>query len=1067
MWNSTTAPSRDRITGGEVMMHKSGIAVFATGLLTASIICFAVACAEDKGNALIQAVKRADLAQVHDLLAQGADVKTRDEQGCPALLIAAESDYRDRLELVRLLLDKGADVNAKRKDGWTVLMEAALRGHLELLRLCLDRGADVNAKTNEEATALITAAGRGHLNAVKLLLEKGADVNAKRKDGWTALMEAALRGHLELLGLCLDRGADVNAKTNKDATALITAAGRGHLNAVKLLLEKGADVNAKTRDGWTALARAAASNRRDVVKFLRKSGAQVDDRTVAVTTVLKPDKKRDLMGAIYKGDLKAVERLLAGGADANARDQSGWTALMRAAESGRPDIVRLLLDNGADVALKSECGWTALIQAVSGGHQEAARLLLERGADINARDHGGVTALMDAVNHPEMVELLLDNGADINAKDHSGMTALAWAVNDGRSETMKLLRTRGSKMTLAIAVSLRDTQEMMHLIQAGVDVNARDESGSSAVVAAVRMGDVELVKFLLDNGVRVDGTAQGAQALRIAEDKDYKEIVHLLRDRGAGTGEHLPAAKYPDKVALRGDEIFMRLKDATIVARKDTPPTRSDQPDGYTDSFGEVRVSFTFEDLLDPWYVIYEVYFEGDGMTFINRDTGAVVEIHGAGPFSPDNSHFLSIGYPGESPCNAEIWKLSRERITREWVAEGCCFFTYQWSGPSTIEVHKHCGGRGNNNPVIARVRMDGNSWKCSRVPGMSSSEGDAVCSKSSAKPEFKLLEKSSPLIKAVQSGDLSNVQSALEKGAAPNEKNHRGRIALMYAAQEGNRDVVRLLLENGADVGAMDGKGWTALMFAVSQGNPEVVKLLKDRGAELTLSTAAALGDVKAVQRFILNGADVNAKDEEGWPPLFRAWTNKKWDVAKALLDHGADINLEAGFGLPALIRAAGEGDTEAVELILNKGTDVNQQYGGTPLMAAAAAGRSGVVNLLMDKGADINAVDKYGRTALMEAAIRKQPKMVRLLLDKGAAVDTQDGEGWTALMDGVWGGDLEVVNLLLDKGAEVNAKNRWGKTALKIGQECGHTNIVELLKAHGAREWGYGVGMGTSFKN
>ena len=92
------------------------------------------------------------------------------------------------------------------------LILAAGRGHIEIVKLLLENGADVNSRTKDGDTALIVASKAGHTNVVKLLLERGADVNAKNRNGRMALMGATNQGHLNVVKLLLERGADVNAK---------------------------------------------------------------------------------------------------------------------------------------------------------------------------------------------------------------------------------------------------------------------------------------------------------------------------------------------------------------------------------------------------------------------------------------------------------------------------------------------------------------------------------------------------------------------------------------------------------------------------------------------------------------------------------------------------------------------------------------------------------------------------------------------------------------------------------------------------------------------------------------
>lgn len=148
------------------------------------------------------------------------------------------------------------------------------------------------------------------------------------------------------------------------------------------------------------------------------------------------------------------EKLITRGADVNAKDASGYSALYRAfyfggALYGEPlEMVRLLLEKGADVNAKDEIGTTVLMMA-SGGHGrlEEYKLLLAKDPDVNARDKYGMTALMKASsrNQLEKVKLLLGKGADVNAKDKGGKTALSFASTKRHVPVRDLLISHGAK----------------------------------------------------------------------------------------------------------------------------------------------------------------------------------------------------------------------------------------------------------------------------------------------------------------------------------------------------------------------------------------------------------------------------------------------------------------------------------------------------------------------------------------------------------------------------------------------------------------------------------------------
>jgi len=195
------------------------------------------------------------------------------------LFTAAENGDLHR---VNALLAKGADVNAKLNNGGTALMLASQNGHLEVVQALLAKGADVNAKSNIGWNALIMASQNGHLEVVQILLAKGADVNAKRDDGGTALMAASANGHLDVVQALLAKGADANAKNNNGGSPLHWAAMNDHKDVVELLLANKAEVNAKLNTGETPLHLAVANDHKDIVELLRQHGGA--DLTAPVTT---------------------------------------------------------------------------------------------------------------------------------------------------------------------------------------------------------------------------------------------------------------------------------------------------------------------------------------------------------------------------------------------------------------------------------------------------------------------------------------------------------------------------------------------------------------------------------------------------------------------------------------------------------------------------------------------------------------------------------------------------------------------------------------------------------------
>ena len=149
-------------------------------------------------------------------------------------------------DVVRVLLEDGADVNAEGGDNDSALQIASIEGHEEIVKMLLQHGADVNAEGGDNDSALQIASFEGHEEIVKMLLQHGADVNAQGGHG-TALQMASTAGHEAIVEMLLEKGADVDLYD--EISALFLASSEDHEAIVKMLLEHGADVDAQGVDG--------------------------------------------------------------------------------------------------------------------------------------------------------------------------------------------------------------------------------------------------------------------------------------------------------------------------------------------------------------------------------------------------------------------------------------------------------------------------------------------------------------------------------------------------------------------------------------------------------------------------------------------------------------------------------------------------------------------------------------------------------------------------------------------------------------------------------------------------
>ena len=190
------------------------------------------------------------------------------EKDYPGQLLS--SINANHIELLKLLITAGADVDSTDKNGWTPLLSAAYNGNSDCVEQLLKAGADVN-KSNSKKTPLILAAEYGHCDCVEQLLKAGADVNKANSKKQTPLILAAEYGHCDCVEQLLKAGAEKNASDEYNKTALYWAAANGHSDCVKLLLEVGADPSIKGANNKTPLDIAKDGNYTECVKLLSHS----------------------------------------------------------------------------------------------------------------------------------------------------------------------------------------------------------------------------------------------------------------------------------------------------------------------------------------------------------------------------------------------------------------------------------------------------------------------------------------------------------------------------------------------------------------------------------------------------------------------------------------------------------------------------------------------------------------------------------------------------------------------------------------------------------------------------
>lgn len=372
------------------------------------VICSFIAVVESGcATTLSDAVWNGDVAAVNDFLNNGAAING-DKAGIPLLTAIS----RNRVDMVRLLLSKGANVNVKDSYGMTPLAAAVGNCNADIIRLLLDKGVVVKADTKINVfqnkfnnttqtfgTVLSSAINSDCVDVVMFVLEKSSKENII-SDLSTLLKYATKRGDAEMLRLLLTKGVTV---IDFGENALNIATENGNVEMVRLLLETGTNVNAvNMADSWgnTPLNNAIEYRYDAVVRILLAKGADVNIKDRFGNTPFR--------SAFNKRNVNLMRLLIDNGADLKAKDSDGNTPLHLAATLGDADMIRQILAKNADINVKNDRGETAFHIAADNGHVNVIRMLLSNGADPGIANNKGRIPLMiaQAKNNTMIVKLL-------------------------------------------------------------------------------------------------------------------------------------------------------------------------------------------------------------------------------------------------------------------------------------------------------------------------------------------------------------------------------------------------------------------------------------------------------------------------------------------------------------------------------------------------------------------------------------------------------------------------------------------------------------------------------------
>ncbi|XP_051526903.1 transient receptor potential cation channel, subfamily N, member 1 [Myxocyprinus asiaticus] len=845
---------------------------------------------------------------------------------------------RKDVEMAKVLVEFGANPDSQNNDWQTPLHITSFEGDENMLKFLYHCKANPNILDKMDRSPLHIAAEQGHTNVVEILTEKFKScVLARTKDGNTLLHIASQCGHPGTALTFLRKGVPLHMPNKSGAVCLHAAAKRGHTAVVKALLQKGAHVDATAKDGQTALHIAVENCKPQVVQMLLGFGAHVQ---------LRGGKGQETplhIAARVKEGERVAQMLLKSGAEVNAEQENGETAMHVAARYGALQMIQALAQEGGDVTWTSKVGENPLHVAVRHCHAHVVEEILnyltyERSrqeAELCVRqgNKNGETPLhlaaelrRDAAHQTDedihIIKILMEHHADITAVTRqNGETPLHYSARVGNTAVL---------------------QEMLSNVstnQLQTTINKHSKNGWSPLLLAAEQGHTEVVRVLLQNNARVDVfDEEGKAALHLAAEQGHQDIVDILLSHKAFVNAKTKLGLTPLHLSAQsGTSRLVRLLVETHQASIDALSLRKQTPLHLAAISGQLDVC--------------------NSLLSLNADITAT-DIHGQTPLhlAAENDH-------------SEVVKLflrHRPELATLANMEGATC-THIAAAKGSVAVIKELLKFNQRGLLTINNKANG------------------LC----------------PLHLAAAGGHMEVVKVLLEAGASVTLEDVEGMTAVHLAAKNGHTHILEVLKASVSLKIQSSKTGLTALHVAACFGQVDFVREILTKVPATIRSEFPANSSSSGSKEDVMRQQPLT---ESGYTPLHLAAQSGHENVVRLLLNSpGVQADAETDIqGSTPLHLAAQSGHTAVVGLLLSRSGSLlhlTDRRGCTCLHLAAAHGHVSMLRVLLGQGAEINHTDKSGWTPLHYAAKAGCLEVVSFLVESGASPCVECHAGQTPM--------------------------------------------------------------------
>lgn len=928
------------------------------------------------------AIQKGNIPVLELLMASGFS-HDRFLNNLPMIIYAYEAR---QVKIVKLLAEKGADLDAENSLKESLLHLAVMKNDSATVQYLLGKGASPDRKGSQGRTPLFMAVEKGNAKIAELLLKKGADANTFDNSGRNIMhVLASGRNTGKTITAFSGYGININKTDNTGKTPLMTAVSEKRWENVKPLVDAGASFRFTDLTGKTLLVMAMESKNTSLALYLIEKGIDIKQKNTSGRTAL-----HTAISFRGKDWDKIVTLIIQKGGVVNEGDNSGVTPAGIAIDSGNTSGFKILLDNGLDINLRERGTDPLVLYAYKKNQRLIFTELSKRGADIKLKDGNGDTILHLVAEKGDTAfyKTLSESGPDLNITNREGKPPLFLAIEKGRAQFAKMLLDQKDKLDLRLKdakgmsvlhylATLRGGVPLLSMIEVNPQwVAERDVSGRSPLALAVYANLVDTAGFLLKAGADAKGEDwNGAKLVIVAYEKN-RAMMNLLLTGGAN-----PDAVNPDGKTL----LFLSIEKNDIATLK----MLADQKVSINKKYptGIYPLNHAIEK--NRAAIIQFLVSSGADLN-VRDDAGNTPLIMAA---VKSDYRTASILVAGKADVNIKtndgktVLYVSYEKNRAD------IFNLVLSAGAASGEIHEggntllHLSAQSNRVSFITSLVKNSAAINVlntdSKTPLILAAEKGytySVKALLAGNPDLNIKDKSGDTalfkcIKAGTEGGYGCADALIRAGAVINDRNGSGNPLLHEAAASEKFTLVNLFLKSGADPNILNQKNETLILVLAK--TPYTGK--KDQAK----SSQAA----KLIADLAASGSNAELADKYGRTPLDFACRQKNLIVIQALLKGGAKVDAPDTNGNTALKKSV---------------MDYTGDYRTSDKEKKSLVE---LIDLLLKNGADINVKDKFGRTVLAhilrEANQKNYLKVMDIapvLMAKGASKDTKDNEGKSA---------------------------------------------------------------------